>query len=58
MEVDENHISVRDQEKSEYSNNTNNINSNVIVVNNYGKENTDYLNPNYLKNLLNMEKIF
>ena len=35
------------------SNNTNNINSNVIVVNNYGKENTDYLNPDYLKHLLN-----
>jgi len=35
------------------SNNTNNINSNVIIVNNYGKENTDYLNPDYLKSLLN-----
>ena len=35
------------------NNSHNNSHNNVIVVNNYGKENTNYLTPEYLKQLLN-----
>ena len=34
------------------NNQTNNSHNNVIVVNNYGKENPNYLTPVYLKQLL------
>ena len=34
------------------NNTTNNNTNNIIVVNNYGKENTDYLTEDYLKKLL------
>jgi len=44
---------INNQTNNSNSNNNNNSNNNVIVVNNYGKENTDYLNPEYLKQLLN-----
>jgi hypothetical protein len=35
------------------TNNTNNNTNNIIVVNNYGKENTDYLTVDKIKSLLN-----